>query len=302
MIIRANTKVKNAIHTMWKNIFAHDDGGYTDYYFKEYYQNSDTFVKQINDEVVGCACKHPHSVVINGRMLRCSMIVGIAVKEEHRGKGYMNELMEAMLDEADHQELITMIQAYNPELYKKYGFEEVYRQRIWDIKKENIKKITPKVTQSCNAEDFLALYGKFVSRFSGYVIRDLEYYQKYFNEIKAQNGRILAHYNNEELEGYIVVFENDNALEIKECIYLTSNALLHLMNSLVYKNKNILLYTSDSENMEIVFPNSTFEIKPYTLVRLNNKELFNRLYNCEINTAQEAMSIVDKPLFMNESR
>ncbi len=302
MVIKASNKDKKEVYSMWKNIFSHDDGGYTDYYFNVYYESLDTFVKKVDDEVVGCASKHSHEVVFNERLLKCSMIVGVAVKEEYRQKGYMNEMMQAMLDEANHQELITMIQAYDPNIYSKYGFETVYFQRVWNIKKENIKKIRPQVTRIPNALDCLKLYGKFVSRFSGYYIRDLNYFEKYIKEVTALKGKIISYYNKDELEGYAVVYEDNNVLEIKECIYLNSTALLHIFNYFMYKDKEIYLYTSSAENMSLIFPNCEYKEVPYTMVRLNDAELFNRLYNCDVKNAKEAMNILEKPLFLSESR
>ena len=40
------------------------------------------------------------------------MIVGVATKEEYQGQGYMTKLLNEIISQLEHQELLTMIQAY----------------------------------------------------------------------------------------------------------------------------------------------------------------------------------------------
>ncbi len=302
MISKASGLDKQEVYRMWKTIFADDDGGYTDFYFKTYYRNQETFVKKIQDEVVGCLSKHPHAIMLHGRMLRCSMIVGVAVKPQWRGRGFMRELMETALDEADHQELITMIQAYQPSLYEPFGFETVYRRRNWTIRRTEVRRIRPDVTTLLFPKDCLKLYGQFVSRFNGYVIRDLNYFETLMKEVEAENGKMIAYYHERQIEGYAALYLENGRIVIRECLYLHSTALLHMVNYALSLKPEITLQVSGSENLSRIFPYSTYEEVGYTMVRLNNPELFNRLYNSQVTTAKEAMMLLDKPLYMHENR
>ncbi len=303
MITKASGLDKQDVYKMWKSIFAQDDGGYTDFYFRTHYRNGETFVKKENNHVVGCASKHPHPVMMNDRLIQCSMILGVAVLKEQRGKGIMKELMKAMLDECDHQELITMIQAYNPKLYEPFGFKTVYTRKIWKITANEVKRINPQVSTTLFPKECVKLYGKFVSRFNGYIVRDEKYYELLIKEIEAENGRFVGYYNTKnQLEGYGILYLENNKLTIREAIYLNSVALNHIVNYALNLRHEIKLETSGAENLTKLFPNSEMIEEDYTMVRLNNPELFNRLFNCNVKTVEQAMKLHRKPLYMHENK
>ncbi len=302
MITKAKKEDVKTIYELWKECFSHDDGGYTNFYFQHYYNSDETFVKRINGVVIGCASKHPHEVVVNGRVLQMSMICGIAIHPEYRKQGNMERLMRVMLEEAERQELMTMIQAYDPRLYLKYGFEPAYEQHVWKLTRESIPKIKTSVQVSFNVDDCLRLYADFVSRFDGYYIRDKEYFNKYAMEVYAQGGKFIQVFEHGELTGYAVVYYRNENIEVEECIYLNADALHQLMEFCIELYPSVLLVTSAAENIDLVFPGITYEERIYTMVRLNDAELFNRLYNCNIKNATEALAISGKPLFMHESR
>lgn len=287
---------------MWKTIFADDDGGYTDFYFRNYYRNEETFVSKVQDEVIACCSKHPHEIMLHGRLLRCSMIVGMAVKPNWRGRGIMKEMMQTILDEADHQELITMIQAYQPSLYEQFGFETVYTRRSWTIRRNEIRRTPSSATTTVFAKDCLQLYAQFVSRFNGYILRDLTWYELWMKEIEAEGGRLIGYYENRQLKGYAALYLDGGQLVIRECLYLDSPALYQLVNYALALGPQVILQVSGSENLSRLFVNSQMEESGYTMVRLNNPELFNRLYNCDVKTVREAMMLSGKPLYMHENR
>lgn len=301
MISKAEEKDKQEVYQMWKNIFAFDDGGYTDFYFKNYYRNEDTFVTRIENEVVACCSKHKHSIMLHGRMLQCSMILGMAVKKQYRHQGIMHEMMNVLMDEIEHQELITMIQAYNPKLYEPFGFKTIYKRRKWLIKRNEVKRFKSGVTKDVYALDMLKLYGQFVSRFNGYVLRDLKYFEKLFKEVEAEGGIIVGYYQ-KQLEGYALLYLENKKAVIRECVYLNSRALMQLVNYALSISEEMILETSNAENLKVLFPQSSFEEMDYTMVRLNNPELFNRLYNSNISTVEEAMMLKALPLYMHENR
>ena len=303
MIAKAKGLDKQEVYQIWKNAFANDDGGYTDFYFKTYYKNEDTFVKKIEDEIVGCVIKHPHTVMLHHRLLRCSMILGMAVKPAFQKCGIMRDMMEVLLDEIDHQELITMIQAYDPSLYEPFGFKTVYSRRIWTINRNEVKRIRPAITLTLIPKDCLQVYGLFVSRFNGYVVRDLYYFECLMKEVESENGKMIAYYNSEnQIEGYATIYLERNQLIIRECIYLNSTALNHLVNYALSLMPQIQLECSSAENLGRIFKQSNYKEMDYTMVRLNNPELFNRLYNCEVKEITEAMNLDDRPLYMHENR
>lgn len=301
MICKAEEKDKQEVYRMWKTIFAFDDGGYTDYYFKHLYRNEDTFITKLENEVVACCSKHKHTVMLHGHLIQCSMILAMAVKGKYRHQGMMHQMMDVLIDEIEHQELITMIQAYNPSLYEPFGFKTIYKRRRWTIKRNEVKRFKPNVTKEVYAMDMLKLYGQFVSRFNGYVVLDLKYFEMLFKEVEAEGGIIIGMYQ-KQLEGYALLYSENKKVVIRECLYLNSRALMQMVNYALSLSNEIILETSNAENLMKLFPSSSFEEMDYTMVRLNNPQLFNRLYNCQVSTVEEAMTLKNLPLYMHENR
>ena len=170
------------------------------------------------------------------------------------------------------------------------------------MKRNEVKRIKPDITTDVFAKDMLKLYGQFVSRFNGYVVRDLNYFETLMKEIEAEKVRIIACYRDREIEGYALLYLENKKLVIRECLYLNSRALLHLVNYALNILPEVTLQVSASENLVKLFPNSQYEEVDYTMVRLNDIELFNRLYNSNVSKVEEAMMMNDEPLYMHENR
>ena len=73
------------------------------------------------------------SIMLAGHILETSMILGVATIPSYRKRGCMHELMNDVLDEVEHRELVTLIQAYNPSMYTQFGFEMVYYRRRYTV-------------------------------------------------------------------------------------------------------------------------------------------------------------------------
>ena len=60
------------------------------------------------------------------------------------------------------------------------------------------------------------------------------------------------------------------------------------------------MYLSKSEEIDKYIKVKTKEIKPYTMARINDIDLFNRLYHSDIKDVTEAFKLSDKALYMRE--
>ncbi|MFI3284823.1 MAG: GNAT family N-acetyltransferase, partial [Erysipelotrichaceae bacterium] len=193
MLRYAKEEERNKIYEIWKDIFSFDDQGYTDYFFQHQFNPNDTVIKEVEDKIVSIGSRTSHTYRLKNRLIKASMIYGIATLEQERGKGYMHEILTTMLDHLSHQELITFIQAYDPKKYEKYGFVMAYYKKEFTLTSSNVEKVS---TNGCTKEihpvDLLRAYGRFCSLFDGYQVRDEAYFENYINEVRAQNGDIVA--------------------------------------------------------------------------------------------------------------
>ena len=302
MINIANEEQTTEIRQLWKTCFPQEDPRYIEFYFKQLYQPENCFVKTVKGKIVSAVLRNPHALMFNGRVLQASMLVGMATLPEYRKKGYMHELMDVVLDACEHSELITMVQTEQPALYEQFGFRTIYTRSDYTIERKDVKRIT---NFGCAYEptpiDLLKVYSAFIRRFNGFYARDLEYFVKYKREIIAEGGKIVAYYNGkDQIRGYAVMIPQGDELRVEEVIYLDAMALIKLCNAALQEKKVIHLLVSQAEDLSKVFPNAKCKNFGSTMVRLNDAELFSKLFNHNVTTVEEAFSISQKPLNLNE--
>ena len=175
MISKALPQEKKIVYGIWKQVFAGDDGGYTDYFFRTLYKPENTLVLKESGNIVSTLMRIPHSIMLAGHILETSMILGVATIPSYRKRGCMHELMNDVLDEVEHRELVTLIQAYNPSMYTQFGFEMVYYRRRYTVHRSQIPLCSNEgLTYKVQSQDLLDVYTAYVRRFDGFYLRTKE--------------------------------------------------------------------------------------------------------------------------------
>lgn len=303
MIERGNAELTAGVKAVWKRCFTQEDDRYTEFFFRHIYQPEYGYTLTENGRVASTLCRIPHALMFNGRTLATSMIVGVATMPEDRKKGYMKALMNTVLDACEHSELITLIQAYQPELYEPFGFRMLYRRREYTLDARTTELVT---TVGCAYEpspmDMLRCYMLFIGRFNGFYARDLQYFINYKKEIAAQGGKIVAYYDSRNrIQGYAaILFEEGRKAVIEECMYLNSTAVKKLVSAAMQESRTVRLSVTEAEDLGMIFPDADVETVGGTMVRLNQPELFSRLFNEKVKTVEEAFSLSRKPLNLPE--
>ena len=299
-----HTTVKDIaqLREIWRLCFPNEDIRYTDYFFKKIFKPEYGLAYKENQTAVSCLCKIPHDIMLNGIILRASMIVGVATLPKYRNRGYMHKMMDICLDGASHSELVTLIQAYNPSLYEQFGFQIVYYHQFYELTRDNIERIT---NEGCafnpSVNDMFKVYSLFVKRFNGFYIRDYDYFNNYIEEIKSQGGKIVAYYDEYGLiQGYATLLLDKQTIKIEECIYLNSVALYKLLNVALQQRHTAYLHVSANEDLSILLKGAKASRYGFTMARINDYELFNRLYGSKVNNVIDAFKLGNKPLYMNE--
>lgn len=302
MVTKAEAKDKQQILSLWKEAFSFDDGGYTKFFFERYYKDEHAYVIKENNQVVSTLIKTPHWMMLHGRMIQASMIVGAVTHPDHRHKGHFHHLMDVVLDECSHQELVTVIQAYDPELYKEFGFDVVYRRKQLLVKRADVPQMADHgVTYRLDFKHLVKVYSQFTSKFDGMMVRDEAYFRDLSYEVEAQGGKILACYDSQgEITGYAVLYLIDGVLTLQEIVYLDSRSLMKMLNHCLQLRFEVVVEVSEAEQLEKLFPKSEVKHKGNLMVRVNQKDLFQRLYGFKHQNVQQAME-TDKPLWYNET-
>lgn len=302
MITLATLNDKSMIRELWQEAFAFDDGGFTDFFFDQLYETDGMRHYILKDpETVSTASVYSHMYRINNQNLRVSMILGVATKSAKRRKGYMHQLMDAILDDLSHQELITMIQAYHPEIYYEFGFKTIYHQNYYEIKREDQQlKLFGTVTDNFSITDLLTVYGRFVKHFHGFKLRFEKDYALLLTKLKFEDSKVLVYYQDKLPQAYCFYHEYPDKTVVEEIIYLDLKGFISLLSMLFEKTEMIELHLSSDEQIEKYIQVEKQIPQAYTMAKINDIKLFNKLYNSDVKNVEEAFNLIDKPLFMRE--
>lgn len=301
MIRYALKEEKIEFQQMWKETFAFDDAGFTDFFFKEYYDDGKHYVLY-EEELISIISRFKSAYRFNGKMIGASMLVGAITKERYRKQGKMKALLNEVLNQCARQELVTFVQAYDPSIYRSFGFEVIYYRSLYHFKKDQFRWILKReVTNDPSAIDLLKAYANFTQHFDGYKCRDLNYFEKLKRQIAYEGGYISAIYRNERICGYIIYYILNQKVMIDECIYLDFKALCALLTHALSLKEEVDLYVSGNEKLFHFFKDVPYEIQDYTMARINHYPLFNALYQSDVSDVFEAFSLGEKPLYLREN-
>ena len=87
---------------------------------------------------------------------------------------------------------------------------------------------------------------------------------------------------------------------MEEAIYLESVVLMRLLKAAIGREQEILVEVSQSEKLEKNISAADSKKTAIHHGRINNPELFNKLYNLEVKSAAEAFASALRPLWIHE--
>lgn len=297
-IVKASLDEKEQLHRYFKEAFPNKSGEAIDALFREHFNPDEIYLYKKEDDVVSVARVGDRVLSLNGKKLRVAYIPHVFTRGIYQGKGYMSQFLSELLEVVGRKSLMTLLQAYEPSVYESLGFERVlevakYRINALDIKDFGVSGIL----LSPKSEDLWRVYQEYTKHFDGYFVRDIAYFDKLKQDYSKRSGDVVGLLVGEVLVGYCVYDVNGMQVEVKECVYDKAGTLMRLL-SYVSKGKTaVTLWSSEAENLSKVFPKSKRSVQPYLSARLNDKELFERLYDIRIISAYSAFNAFDKPLF-----
>lgn len=291
------------IKELWNICFLSEDKRYTDYYFQNLFDCDNCLVYVLNGKVISSLIRAPHSFVLHGKVLRSSMILGVCTHPDYRHQGYMKKLLQTVLDACEHTELITLIQAYQPALYEPFGFRMIYRRLAFELNAGDLPRTNQfGLSYDPKPLDLLKVYSVYIKHFNGFYARDLSYFVKYRKEIIAQGGKIVAYYDGQDqIQGYASLLPQSNKqVVVEEIVYLDTHCLIKLINAAALEKENIIVEVSGAEDLCHIFPKAKKKNYDSTMARLNDADLFSKLYGRNVKTVEEAFGLYKKPLNLNE--
>ncbi len=298
---RATTNLMGNVKEVWLTCFPDDNKRVVDYLFKSVLVPHDTIIEVKDNRLASALSKVGGAIMFNGRVIGASTIVLAASMPKYQGLGLTENMLLSMIDNLEHSELVSLACCKNPELFIKYGFKVLYRRNKFELTRDDVQRIT---NDGClfdpSALDLLKIYSSFMKRFNGYRVRTVKDFEKLRQGIVEQGGKIVAYYENNEIKGYGILRIENKVIYMDECVYTDTLSLYKLINVALQQRHTLYLSVSSAENLEKLFKNAKHEVVDYMMMRLNNKELFNRLYNTGVYRVEELADLNEKPLYVSE--
>lgn len=268
---------------LWDEYFGFDGLKFNEFFFNELFDRAKHYLL-IEDEIVSVASVFKQNLSLNNKILKTSLICGVITLKKFQRQGKMRQLLNLIIDHLSHQELVTLIEAYHPEVYESFGFEVIYQRRKYYVDK--IFQNSLKIAVDYQVEDLIRLYAQFMKHFNAYKIRDVDDFKLLLKQVSYEAKIIVVKDENSFL-GYAIYELNDNIAHINEIIYLNKQALESLIAIIQKEASEVIIYTSCYEKLDKIY-HFKYEEYAYGLARINNLEVFNRLYQSDVKNAKEA--------------
>ena len=288
---------KKIIQDIWTK-----DGssGFNNYYFSLAYPKGLHYLL-INDEIESVASVYKHEMMLHGRKLKVSMIAGIKTKLGYQGIGNEKVLLDEVMSQLSRQDLITITHAKNKELYEAKGFKVAYLRNCYHFERYNFDGVEINgISHEFDTQDLAKAYKEFTSRFNGYILRGKAYFDELVVELEFRKMNIMAIYLDNEIKGYFSFKLDGDKLYINECIYKDIKTLAKIISYSLKLAKDVYLYVSEAERLERVFKQADYKTSEYMMLRINDYDLFNQLYNSNVSEVNEALTLINYPLFIRE--
>lgn len=242
----------------------------------------------------------PYKAYLDGVVVGCPGIAGIATLLEHRRSGAVKNLLKNSYKEMyENGEVISYLYPFSHEYYRKYGYAQgSYADKI-EIEINQIKKVessgfTKQYFPEDSLDDIKAIYNKFAAEYNCCFAREDWRWKRLFSKDPYTTGdRVFIRYNNAEQPiAYIrfkeaVVAEYVYDMEVIEAAWIGTEGILGLVAI-------INGYNGDLQKIRMCTPPGfPIELLVKEVWKLEVKHWHTGM--SRIINAQKALEIIKKP-------
>lgn len=203
---KANDKDKSLLKSLYSQFFTEDSKAYTNYYFNNMYNKNNTYILENDKKELLCALQlRLKTLIFNDQKVKTNLIVAVTTPLKHQRKGYMATLMEYVLSKLESKHEFTLIQAYNWDVYKKFGFKDSHFQDTYQVNHKDLTGFeNVELVKNISSSHLNRLYKDFTKTLNGYQNRTKAYYDQLIETAKieklkwfiSKNAYILVSGNN----------------------------------------------------------------------------------------------------------
>lgn len=196
---------KKLLKSLYSQFFTEDSKAYTNYYFNNMYNKNNTYILENDKKELLCALQlRPKTLIFNNEKVKTNLIVAVTTPLKHQRKGYMAKLMEYVLSKLESKHEFTLIQAYNWDVYKKFGFKDSHFQDTYDIKSSDLNGFERvELCKGISSNHLKNIYKDFTGTLNGYQNRTKAYYDQLIETAKIEKLKWFV-----SKDAYILVANN----------------------------------------------------------------------------------------------
>lgn len=188
------------LRLMWHECFG-DPYSFEEFYHDEICRQNKIICAYLGTKLVGMAHLNPYNVWLNGIVINCYYIVGVAVKADMRRTGIMKRMLYMAFDLMRSEGCpMTFLMPARDEYYTGFGFTRIYRTSIIEL------SVTQMTVQKDIVLRDISAYGDYelsllaerincgldsVCRY--HCLRDTAYLKKMIAEHICQNGGVMLY-------------------------------------------------------------------------------------------------------------
>lgn len=233
-----------AMKALWMQSFDDENLETCDFFFSSIMQFNHAYILKNSHCIMAMAFINPWKLHIENTIEDIYFLEGVCTHQDYQGCGLMNKLISYIMNEYKDKQLA--LQAYNWDLYRKFGFKEthyLYSYRLNTIEGTSI------VWDKLNPSTMVSIYNQYVQNKDGYRIHDLSYYKDFFIPyIKACEMNIKQYHT----QGYIVYYETKEEIIVRYIHYTNEDAYHNMLYTLLKEyDKPLLIYSHEGDTSQI---------------------------------------------------
>lgn len=206
-------------------------------------------------------------------------------------------LFEEVLAWASQTHLVSLLPEVN-ERYQYYGFEMVVETNVYNISSLDLPEFSVKgINLEPDLNDCLKVYNQFTRYFSAAFVRTREDFKHHKALMKRRGGSILGLEIDQQLVGYLVYIRGSSFVDVLELCYDKSSTLLQMLSFITKGVGRARLHVSPAEHLNRILPHLKGHTSAFMSARINDKELFERLYHIKIISAYSGFNAFGKPIW-----
>ena len=265
-----------------------------------------------DDILVSQIVTYPMKVNIFNHIYTMGGVTGVGTYPEYSNLGLMHKLLkQALKNMKERGQVISYLYPYSIPYYRRKGWEIISDKIVYEIEDYQLpknKQVAGKVRRvDTKSEEIKDTYNKYSSITHGALIRDELAWNEYW--LWDNDDLMAAVYCNEddELEGYVIYWIEDEVFHIKDMIFLNEEARNGLWNFVsahfsminkvvgnIFTDEPLAFLLEDADIKEV--------ISPYYMARIVDFEKFVEEYPFKPDTTDREwkFNLIDPMLECNQ--